>query len=51
VLWYVQRRLVALFIWEESHAGRRRRHVLQVDERRVDDRPGVKEARAFLGAT
>lgn len=49
VLWYVQRRLVAPFIWEESHAGRRRRHVLQVDEHRVDERPGVKEARAFLG--
>ena len=48
VLWYVQRRLVAPFIWEEWHAGRRRRHVLQVDELRVDNRPGVKVVRDFL---
>jgi hypothetical protein len=49
VQWYVQRRLVAPFIFHERHAARTRRHVLQIDERsRVDERGGVVEVREFL---
>lgn len=45
---YVARRLSEPYIWEEWHAGRRRRHVLMIDESRKADRPGVEAARRFL---
>jgi hypothetical protein len=49
VLWYVQRRLVAPFIFQEGHVGRIRRHVLQIDERsRAKGRPGIVETAKFL---
>lgn len=48
VVWYVVRRLSDPFIWVEWHAGKKRRHVLMLDEHRKDERPGVQEARGFL---
>src|SRR5215210_2642277 len=48
VLWYIVRRLSEPYIWTEWHAGRRRRHVLMVDENRRLERPGVTRAKAFL---
>lgn len=48
VLWYVVRRLSEPYIWEEWHAGRRRRHVLMIDEHRASERPGVRETRILL---
>ena len=48
VLWYVVRRLCDPYIWTEWHGGRRRRHVLMIDENRKFDRPGVVAARDFL---
>jgi hypothetical protein len=48
VLWYIVRRLSEPYIWSEWHAGRRRRHVLMIDENRKVERPGVTRARAFL---
>lgn len=50
VLWYVVRRLSEPFIWQEFHAQRWRRHVLMMDERRRDSRPGVMSVRDFLRA-
>ena len=48
VVWYIVRRLSDPYIWIEWHAGKRRRHVLMLDEYRKDERPGVKKARGFL---
>lgn len=48
VRWYVVRRLSEPYIWQESHVGRWRRHVLMVDEHRKWERPGVKVVRAFI---
>lgn len=48
VLWYIARRLSEPFIWEEWHAGRRRRHVLQLDETRKWGRAGVRPAADFI---
>lgn len=46
--WYIVRRLSEPYIWEEWFAGQYRRHVLMIDETRKWDRPGVKEAAAFI---
>lgn len=48
ILWYLVRRLSEPYIWNEWHAGRRRRHVLMIDEIRKLERPGVIRARDFL---
>lgn len=48
VVWYIVRRLSDPYIWKEWHAGKWRRHVLQLDEHRKNKRPGVQEARDFL---
>lgn len=48
VLWYIVRRLSEPYIWTEWHAGKRRRHVLMIDENRKLERPGVTRARDFL---
>jgi hypothetical protein len=49
VLWYVQRRLVAPYIFHEEHVGRVCRHVLHIGERsRLDGRPGVASVGEFL---
>ncbi|MCH8064429.1 MAG: hypothetical protein IIC90_01205 [Chloroflexi bacterium] len=48
LLWYLARRLSEPFIWEEFHAGRWRRHVLMIDEKRATSQPGVVSARDFL---
>jgi hypothetical protein len=48
VLWYVVRRLSEPYIWREWHAGRRRRHVLMIDEHRKFDTSGVRAAQTFL---
>lgn len=38
VSWYIVRRLSDPYIWREWHAGRWRRHVLMVDEKRKFER-------------
>jgi hypothetical protein len=48
VLWYIVRRLSEPHIWAEWGSGKYRRHVLMIDEDRKFDRPGVREAQAFL---
>jgi len=48
VLWYIVRRLSEPFIWEEFHAQRMRRHILEIDENRKYGIDGVINARGFL---
>ena len=48
VNWYIVRKLVAPFIWQEFHAQKWRRHVLMIDERRVDRLGGMTKTRKFL---
>lgn len=48
IKWYLVRRLSEPYLWYEKHAMRWRRHVLMIDENRVLERPGIKEARNFL---
>lgn len=48
VLWYIVHRLSRPWIWEEVHAGRRRRHVLNMDDGRKWQVPGTVVARDFL---
>ena len=47
-LWYLGRRFCDPYIWTEWHAGKRRRHVIMIDENRKFDRPGVVPVRDFL---
>ena len=49
VLWYVVRVLSEPFIYSEFHAGRERRHVLEIDENRKYNIKGVASAQRFLG--
>jgi hypothetical protein len=48
VLWYIVRRLSEPFIWEEFHAQRMRRHILEIDENRKYGIDGVINAKGFL---
>jgi len=48
ILWYIVRRLSEPYIWEEWHSGRRRRHVLMIDEYRKNEKPGVMKTHQFL---
>lgn len=50
VLWYITRRLSEPFVWIEWHAGRYRRHVLQIDENRKFQIEGVRKAQRFIAA-
>jgi len=48
VLWYVTRRLSEPFIWKEYHAGRWRRHVLFIVEKRGFNSSEIKKAQSFI---
>lgn len=48
ILWYIVRRLSEPYIWQEWHGGRRRRHVLMINENRKFDRYGVQVASDFI---
>jgi len=48
IKWYLVRRLSEPYLWYEKHAMRWRRHVLMIDENRVLECPGIKEAHNFL---
>jgi len=49
VIWYIARRLSELFIWQEFHAGRQRRHVFMIDEYRCP-KPGAEFLRSLCGS-
>lgn len=48
ILWYIVRKLSDPFIWREYHAGRRRRHVLMIDEKRKYQISGMEKTTRFL---